>query len=141
MTAAGGGAGNRTPCDTCGVADERMAWLRAETRASGFETLDGLHIPVPGYADFLAGRVARIFDNLKADQPVQRFGWSLYADDDLSHAAPRPRPEGWPDEGPGAFVRLERQTLRRLQSGESSVLGSSGVGVSWWSSSSASRTA
>ena len=44
MTAAGSGAGSRTPCDTCGVADERMAWLRAETRASGFETLDGLHM-------------------------------------------------------------------------------------------------
>lgn len=43
MTAAGSGAGH-TPCDTCGLADERMAWLRAETRASGFETLDGLHM-------------------------------------------------------------------------------------------------
>jgi uncharacterized protein len=43
MTAAGNGAG-RTPCDTCGLVDERMAWLRAETRASGFETLDGLHM-------------------------------------------------------------------------------------------------
>lgn len=78
------------------------------------KTLDGLHIPVPGYADFLAGRVARIFDNLKVDQPVQRFGWSLYADDDLSHTAPRARPEGWPGEGLEAFIRLERQTLRRL---------------------------
>ena len=78
------------------------------------KTLDGLHIPVPGYDEFLAGRVARIFDNLKADQPVQRFGWSFYADDDLAHPAPRPRPEGWPGEGLGVFVRLERQTLRRL---------------------------
>ncbi|WP_291988802.1 radical SAM protein [Luteitalea sp.] len=43
MTAAGNGGG-RTPCDTCGLVDTRMAWLRAETRASGFETLDGLHM-------------------------------------------------------------------------------------------------
>ena len=43
MTAAGNGGG-RTPCDTCGLVDERMAWLRAETRAQGFETLDGLHM-------------------------------------------------------------------------------------------------
>ncbi|AMY12757.1 Anaerobic sulfatase-maturating enzyme [Luteitalea pratensis] len=44
MTAAGSGAGSGTPCDTCGLADERMSWLRAETRASGFATLDGLHM-------------------------------------------------------------------------------------------------
>lgn len=43
MTAAGNGAG-ATPCDTCGLVDERMTWLRAETRAHGFETLDGLHM-------------------------------------------------------------------------------------------------
>ena len=44
MTAAGKGAGNGAPCDTCGLADQRMAWLRAETRANGFATLDGLHM-------------------------------------------------------------------------------------------------
>jgi uncharacterized protein len=44
MTAAGSGAGTRTPCDTCGLADQRMSWLRAETKASGFATLDGLHM-------------------------------------------------------------------------------------------------
>jgi uncharacterized protein len=43
MSAAGNG-GARTPCDTCGLVDERMAWLRAETKARGFETLDGLHM-------------------------------------------------------------------------------------------------
>jgi uncharacterized protein len=43
MTAAGTGGGG-TPCDTCGLADDRMTWLRAETRAQGFETLDGLHM-------------------------------------------------------------------------------------------------
>jgi len=44
MTAAGSGAGTSTPCDTCGLADERMSWLRAETKAKGFATLDGLHM-------------------------------------------------------------------------------------------------
>jgi uncharacterized protein len=43
MTAAGTGGGG-TSCDTCGLADDRMTWLRAETRAQGFETLDGLHM-------------------------------------------------------------------------------------------------
>lgn len=82
------------------------------------KTLDGLHVPVPGYADLMAGRINRIFDHLKPDQPVARFGWSLYADDDLTHRVPKPRPEGWPGEGLGAFIRLERQTLRRLSTGD-----------------------
>jgi hypothetical protein len=82
------------------------------------KTLDGLHTPVPGYADLMAGRINRIFDHLKPDQPVQRMGWSLYADDDLTHRAPKPRPENWPGEGAGAFIRLERQTLRRLSTGD-----------------------
>jgi uncharacterized protein len=43
MTAAGNGGG-ASACDSCQVADERMAWLRAQTRAHGFDTLDGLHM-------------------------------------------------------------------------------------------------
>src|SRR5690606_2147826 len=47
MTAAGmGSAGTRTssPCDSCHIADDRMSWLRAETRARGFSTPDGVHM-------------------------------------------------------------------------------------------------
>ncbi len=47
MTAAGmGSAGTRTssPCDSCHVVDDRMSWLRAETRARGFSTPDGVHM-------------------------------------------------------------------------------------------------
>lgn len=43
MTVAGHG-GQASPCDSCGLVDERMGWLRAETRAHGFETLDGVHL-------------------------------------------------------------------------------------------------
>jgi len=43
MTVAGHG-GQSSPCDSCGLVDERMGWLRAETRAHGFETLDGVHL-------------------------------------------------------------------------------------------------
>ena len=32
MTAAGSGAGSRTPCDTCGLADERMSWLQGRNQ-------------------------------------------------------------------------------------------------------------
>jgi hypothetical protein len=78
------------------------------------KTLDGLHTPVPGYADLLGGRVNRIFAHLKADQPVWRLGWSFNADGALHH----PFHNEWPEGGFGAFVRLERQTLRRLGSGD-----------------------
>ena len=44
QTIAGNGGGSSSACDTCRVVDDRMAWLRTETRAQGFETLDGLHM-------------------------------------------------------------------------------------------------
>jgi hypothetical protein len=79
-------------------------------------TLDGLHGNVPGYADFLGGRMARIFANMKVEMPVKRLNWSIYTDDDLHHPQSKTRPRTW-FEGEGelsAFVRVERQTLRRL---------------------------
>lgn len=79
-------------------------------------TLDGLHDNVPGYPDFLAGRMARIFANMKVDMPVKRLNWSIYTDDDLHHPQSKTRPRNWfEEEGEfSAFVRVERQTLRRL---------------------------
>ena len=43
MTVAGRG-GQASPCDSCGLVDERMGWLRAQTRAHGFDTPDGAHL-------------------------------------------------------------------------------------------------
>jgi len=43
MTAAGTGSAG-SPCDSCHVVDDRMSWLRAETRARGFSTPDGVHM-------------------------------------------------------------------------------------------------
>ena len=42
MTVAGAGASS--PCDTCGLLDEKMAWLREETKRHGFPTIDGIHM-------------------------------------------------------------------------------------------------
>ncbi len=79
-------------------------------------TLDGLHDNVPGYPDFLAGRMARIFAHMKVEMPVKRLNWSIYTDDDLHHPQSKTRPRNWfEEEGEfSAFVRIERQTLRRL---------------------------
>ncbi|MGE5812986.1 MAG: radical SAM protein, partial [Acidobacteriota bacterium] len=42
MTVAGTGASS--PCDGCNLLDEKMAWLREETKRHGFPTIDGIHM-------------------------------------------------------------------------------------------------
>lgn len=93
-------------------------------------TLDEIHAPVPGFnaGTRNAELIARMFDRLQTGQSVMRYNWSIQAGDALyhpfSHAArvervetPLPRFPG--DPAASAFVRVERQTLRKLpQSGD-----------------------
>ena len=88
--------------------------------------LDTIHIPVPGFGAGTrpAAIIGRIFDNLHVDQPVERMNWSLQEDDRLH----LPRSKGQRDAGvtdskagllgpeplAAAFIRVERQTLRKL---------------------------
>lgn len=71
-----------------------------------------VHKPVPGFGPDTrnAGMISRIFDNLRPDQPVVRWNVSFYGDGALHHPDPSPagRFRG------GEFLRLERQTLRKL---------------------------
>jgi dimethylamine monooxygenase subunit A len=89
-------------------------WVLAEKLG---RDMDAIHAPAPGYAGKMAAMVARIFDNLKADQLVERFNWSIYGDARLRYAQSKQDPlERFP---PGqsvsrAHIRVERQTLRRL---------------------------
>jgi hypothetical protein len=88
-------------------------------------TLDDIHGPVPGFGagSRPAGLIARMFDNLRLDRPVERMNWSLQADADLhkplsalqrdERAAARSTRFG-DALVDGAFVRVERQTLRKL---------------------------
>jgi dimethylamine monooxygenase subunit A len=74
--------------------------------------LNAIHAQVPGYPT-MAARMNRIFDNLRAEAPVWRLNWSIYPDDDLHHPeAKQVAPHRF--EASRAFVRVERQTLRRL---------------------------
>jgi len=41
---AGGGRASSSPCDSCHFADEKMSFLREETRKYGFPTPDGVHM-------------------------------------------------------------------------------------------------
>jgi heme-dependent oxidative N-demethylase alpha subunit-like protein len=79
--------------------------------------MEAIHAPAPGYAGKMADMVARIFDNLKVDQPVERFNWSLYGDARLRYAQSKQDPlERFPPGGSvdHAHIRVERQTLRKL---------------------------
>jgi dimethylamine monooxygenase subunit A len=82
------------------------------------QPMEAIHEAVPGYAGQMATRINRIFDHLPADQIVERFNWSIYGDDELHHPEPKSGPRPWQGLGAKvaehAFIRVERQTLRRL---------------------------
>ena len=85
-----------------------------------------IHRPVPdfGPGTRMADLIARMFDRLQPGNPVQRFNWSVQSGDALYHPLSN---EGRIDRAvdpvskfPGgeiaahAFIRVERQTLRKL---------------------------
>ncbi|WP_346892182.1 DUF3445 domain-containing protein [uncultured Roseibium sp.] len=83
------------------------------------QSMHGIHDNVPGFNDGRMGQVvARIFDNLTSEQLVGRYNWSIYDDPDLHHPQAKQLAPQIEETGAGAlahlFVRVERQTLRRL---------------------------
>lgn len=78
-----------------------------------------IHAPVPGFGEGTrnAQLIERMFDHLRPDMPVFRWNWSLYGDDRLFHpesADPTARRFGPGERAEHVFLRVERQTLRRL---------------------------
>ncbi|MES0881375.1 heme-dependent oxidative N-demethylase family protein [Roseibium sp. SCP14] len=80
------------------------------------KSMSGIHEGVPGFNGSRMGQmVARLFDNLKVDQLVCRFNWSIHPDSDLHHPLPKDMRFDCPDQALASlFLRVERQTLRRL---------------------------
>jgi dimethylamine monooxygenase subunit A len=85
--------------------------------------LDAIHAPVPGFQAGTrpAALIARMFDALSPGRPVWRANWSLQADDELHKPlaeAGRIERAGQAVsrfvEGGALFIRVERQTLRKL---------------------------
>ena len=75
--------------------------------------LAAIHDPVTRYDDALAQRVQRVFDHLRSDAPVWRANVLRYNTPRLFH----PRTEGHRrsfEPAAPVWVRVERQTLRRL---------------------------
>jgi hypothetical protein len=86
--------------------------------------LQEIHNPVPGFGEGTrtAAMIERIFDNLQRGQPAIRWNWSLQSDltlykplssiqrDERAVAKPPRFDQG----AASAFIRVERQTLRKL---------------------------
>ncbi len=81
--------------------------------------LHKVHEPVPGFGTGTrnASMIDRMFDNLRPEQPVMRWNWSLHEDGQLYHPTSHSGTEsrfGSGDIGGHVFLRVERQTLRKL---------------------------
>ncbi|MBO6901334.1 MAG: DUF3445 domain-containing protein [Rhizobiaceae bacterium] len=85
--------------------------------------LHDIHRPVPdfGPGTRMATLIGRIFDSLQPEKPVERYNWSVQNNDELY----RPRSEREKNgrtngpkeprlESAATFIRVERQTLRKL---------------------------
>ena len=78
--------------------------------AMGLPLVD-IHAPVPGLRERIGAKIERFMAHLKPSHPVERFNWSLQADDVLCARAPQP---DYVDAATELYYRTERQTLRRL---------------------------
>jgi hypothetical protein len=99
------------------------SWLLTEKFS---KQMSDIHQPVPGFGPGTrnAGLIDRMFDKLQIVQPVERFNWSIQAGDALYHPLSNDqridratgRPIRFPDieAVARAFIRVERQTLRKL---------------------------
>jgi hypothetical protein len=81
--------------------------------------LGPIHDPVPFYAERLARPVDRFFAALKPGRVAVRFNWTVTAIPDLFQASGHNRNDAPPvaltgDIGETVFLRVERQTFRRL---------------------------
>jgi hypothetical protein len=79
--------------------------------------MEGVHAHVPGFEGGTrnAAMINRIFDNLQPDLPAERFNWSIYPEGELFWPPEKgARSDASPFVPSQNFIRVERQTLRRL---------------------------
>jgi hypothetical protein len=92
------------------------AWKLREKFA---QPIHEVHGPVPGFGPGSrnAELIGRMFDNLRPATPVIRWNWSAYGDAELFHpesSDPRALRFGMGERAETVFLRVERQTLRKL---------------------------
>ncbi len=129
--AAGNGTGQGAMHSVCGLVQEDLCllgkrgeehvltaaalcfpahWSLAEKLG---RPLTAIHTPVAPYDESVARRVQRLFDGLRPGVVLERS--NCLPDHDFRLFQPRPKPQGFRRPGTEApFVRLERQTLRKL---------------------------
>jgi hypothetical protein len=83
------------------------------------KVLADIHAPVPGFGPGTrqAEVMARMFDAMRPETPMIRWNFSLYGDDRLFHpdvSGPGDRRFGPGEKADTVFLRVERQTLRKL---------------------------
>lgn len=83
------------------------------------KVLDQIHTPVPGFGPGTrsAQIMARMFDATRPEMPMIRWNFSLYGDNRLYHpdsAGPDARRFGQGERADPVYMRVERQTLRKL---------------------------
>jgi len=80
------------------------------------KVMDEVHAPVPDFqgGSRNAGLINRMFDNLSPDRFVVRWNWSVNWGYKLYRPTPQPRSETALVPSEGAYLRVERQTLRRM---------------------------
>ncbi|PVB62535.1 DUF3445 domain-containing protein [Labrenzia sp. 011] len=107
----------RPGCDGYRLAAASLCFPSSWSLGEKFgQSMTGIHENVPGFNGERMGKtVARLFENLKPGQLIGRFNWSVYPDGDLHHPRPKQiRPEISGEALARLFLRVERQTLRRL---------------------------
>ena len=82
------------------------------------QPLHEIHGPVPGIDERMSSGIERVFSHLKAERPVWRLNWAISGDPNLHHpvrhSGERPVLDRDRDIGEQLYLRIERQTLRRL---------------------------
>lgn len=74
-------------------------------------SLEGVHTPVLEYTADISKRVQRLFEGIRAEQPMMRANWLRYGNPDLY----QPKAEDEPhDRGNADLIRVERQCFLRL---------------------------
>lgn len=80
------------------------------------KSADAIHRPVPRYQETIARPTASFLEKIQVDKPMSRLNWTVHDSDHLHCPADeRPRDDITADNVlEETFLRVERQTLRRL---------------------------
>ncbi|HEX4017818.1 MAG TPA: DUF3445 domain-containing protein [Frankiaceae bacterium] len=79
------------------------------------QPVTAVHAPVPDYAPQLGRPVERLLDRLPAHRVMERSNWAVVGDDELfAPLQSKDRRPDWKGVDTKRWLRIERQTLRRL---------------------------